>query len=1620
MAHSILEKFHPLVRSWFVNTFGTPSPPQAQGWIPISEGKHTLIVAPTGSGKTLAAFLWCINQLVNEKFSYGDVIASSNEVGTKQSPKSNKRLLRHPEHNIGIPRNDTETGVKVLYISPLKALNNDIHRNLEIPLNGIANEAQAQNLHLPPIRTAVRTGDTTQAERASMLKHPPDILITTPESLYLMLSSEKARRMFHSVQYVIVDEIHAISNNKRGVHLSLTLERLEELIKQRHTERSSEETRHSVTKTFVRIGLSATQRPLEEVAKFLGGLEWENRKLLPRPVQIVDAGYKKSVDLQVICAPLDFTDMPADSAWISIYPKLLEMIFHHRSTLIFVNNRRLAERISAKLNEMLEGETDTFNNYAVPFHPSLSPFGRRLDSSRGELERGLAPFKVFAYHGSMSRTVREQLESDLKTGKLRALVTTSALELGIDIGSVDLVIQIQSPKGIARGLQRVGRSGHLVSAQSKGRIFVTHREDLLESAVVAKAMTEHAIEQTFIPRNCLDVLAQQIVAMVGVEEWNTEELFDLIRRSYCYHTLTENIFHSVLAMTAGRYTHEEFRELRGRIVWDKLHNTLTSLPGSSKLALTNAGTIPDRGYYGVYLEDLKTKVGEVDEEFIYESRTGDTFILGSNVWRMVDIDASKVIVQPAPGHPARMPFWRGEMIGRTYELCVRLGEFIEQLSNPATSLPLTGRGLGRESQHSPSLLREEDRGEGHQNDALSFLNSFPIDEHSTRNIIEYISDQKSATQIVPSHKTIVVEGFRDEVGDPRIVVHSRFGKGINGLLGIVLHHHLQQRLGIEIQMLYNDDGILFRCSDVERLPLDLLSAIDFASAQHIILDELPSSPLFGALFRQNAERALLLPKGLPGKRRPFFLQRLKAADLLQIVKQYSDFPIVIETMRECLNDVLDFEHFKEILAHIETGEIRVHTVQTEFPSPFASSLLFDFTMVYMYEWDDPKSPAKESAEMHAQLNRELLSEVVELDAVKTVVRNDAVTKVEEQLQFTSSTRKARSASELMEIFLRLGELTDAEVRERSGDAAFIRTLKEKNIITEILLGPTHYAVLTEELPIYLSVSSIPKEQIPADKGAPAQKAFTRDEALRYLIMRMLRSHGPVTVADIASRFALEADECTSILNVLKKKENVIAGMLTQDSTVEQWCYRPNLERIHRASINILRKEIKPATLADFTQLLLRWQHKHPATFEQDEDGVRNIIDNMQGYTLPTELWEAEIFRTRVLRYDGSIIRSLASRGEIVCVGTSSGKSQWITRGDGIYFLEEKEKAMEGMSSSSTKVYHFLKENGASFLSDIREGLNLSLAALNRALADLFWRGLVTNDVVDEVLNVKRYRDSDGVHLQGGLHLPDERIEIVNPRRNPFSTTAMRGVRQALKNVPGWHGRWSLVHTRNILGAKVTDEEKIQRQAQQLLLRYGIVAREIAKREENFLPWSQLAMELQRMEMRGEIRRGYFVEGLSGMQFALPEAVSMLETIQSERTINEEPMVVNACDPANPYGAGVETPITEPFAASERFGTIKRLASNFIIFHKGMPLLWLENFGARIFFISPMESSSTVDPITRGLLHFVNHVRASYPARHEIVVEYCDNLRPSESPAAEILRSVGFYRDKIQTMRLDVR
>ena len=1511
IAPSSLNDFHPVVRRWFEKTYANPSPPQVLGWPSIAAGRNTLILAPTGSGKTMAAFLWAINHCV--------------------------------EQHLG---GEVDPGVRILYVSPLKALNNDIERNLVAPLEGIRREAEVEGLTIPHLRTAVRTGDTPQAKRASMLRRPPDILITTPESLYLMLTSRQARKIFRTVQYCIVDEIHSVCSNKRGVHLSLSLERLQQIALQE----------------IVRIGLSATQRPLETIAAFLGGQTQIGGSLRARDVAVVNAGQRKSMDLQVVCAAADLSVLPQESLWPMVFGEILDHIRRHRTTLVFVNNRRLAERVAAKLNEMAAGDDNegfaagrTFNLYAVPHAAS----GRNDSATPSRLGEQGAPDTplVQAYHGSMSRQAREGMERDLKEGRIRGLIATSSLELGIDIGSIDLVLQLQSPKGVARGLQRVGRSGHLVMAESKGRIYPTHREDLVESTVVGRAMAEHDVEPVSIPTNCLDVLAQQIVAMVSVEEWNADELYTFVRQSYCYRDLPHAQFDGVLQMLAGRYSTEELRALHPRISWDRVNAILRALPGSSRLAVTGGGTIADRGYFGVYLEDGKTKVGEVDEEFVFETRAGDTFILGTSVWRVTGIDANRVSVVPAPGQPARMPFWRGEGIGRSVELGRQIGKFRRELAD-----------------------RLDDAG------CLPWIQSeYPVDSRSAWNIQEYFRRQRAATSAIPNDRLLVVEGFRDELGDPRLVVHCALGRRVNGLLGLVLAHYLHQRTAAEPQMLYNDNGVLLRCPDVDQLPLDLFRGITAAEARQVVIDEVLDSPLFGGQFRQNAARSLLMPKLLPGKRMPLWLQRLRAADLLQVARRSSDFPIVIETIREVLNDILDFRHFVDLIMEIERGTVQVRHVHTEVPSPFAASLLFDFIAVYMYEWDQPRA---DRLSQYVAINREILAEIVDLDTLASLIRPDALIEVENELQHSLPGYRTRSPEELMELLIRLGDLTEEEILARcEGDARqLLRILAADGRAREIDFPSGRRWIAGEEEELY--------------------KAISEEENARRIVGRYLQNHGPVSTSELAGRFGFARERVDHLTGLLEGSGGFVRGNFRPSdlpgAEEPQWCYRPNIERIHRKTISILRREVTPSSPAEFSEFLLHWQHVHPSTRENGPAGLEEVLDQLAGIPLPAEIWERDILRQRIQDFTPDLLSEQTRRGEFIWIGNGPGRLMTTRRGEAGIFLPPA-GSLSDLSAPAREMLEYFDRHGASFLADLRGSSGRSLAALNAALAELLWGAWITNDVFAELGSVRR-------SIRLGPETPAERIVLTRPRAHPWRSLAVRSARRAIKEVPGWSGRWSPVRVPPVMGPVVSESERAAAQARQLLSRYGIVAREFHRRE-NILPWSAIAAELQRMEMRGEIRRGYFVEGFSGMQFALPEAVEELRRVKSSQTESSDIVLVNSCDPAFLFGAGVELPQREGTG-----GQITRLPGNTMAFAGGEPVIWIENEGTRIRTLGRPDTETVIAALE--CLIALTKLPAPLKPIQGIRIEYWDGERPAGSSWAEVLRGLGFRGDANQTMRFD--
>ena len=1498
-----LEAFHPLVRRWFRRAYGDPSPPQRLGWPPIAAGENTLILAPTGSGKTLASFLWAINHVVEQ-------------------------LLDAP----------LAPGIRILYVSPLKALNNDIARNLEAPLAGIRAEALEEGIALPPIRTAVRTGDTSTQQRRAIATDPPHILITTPESLYLMLTSPVTRMIFRTLQYVIVDEIHAVCGNKRGVHLSLSLERLQEIADQE----------------LVRVGLSATQRPLERIAEFLGGFAPDpgsTEGSLPRPVTIVDAGRRKEMDLQVICAPDDFSLLPQDSVWPLVFDEIMEDIRSHRTTLIFVNNRRLAERVAAALNERLtEVPGPVTQLYNVPRSTAWS------DPDHAPQPVADIPQLVQAYHGSMSREAREEMEQKLKAGELRALVSTSALELGIDIGTVDLVIQLQSPHGIARGLQRVGRSGHLVSATSKGRIYASHREDLVESVVVARAMAEHEVEITTIPQNSLDVLAQQIIAMVAVEPWPVDRLFSVVRRSACYHTLSRDLYMRVLDMLAGRFAHEAFRDLRPRISWDRVNNMLAALPGTRHLATTSGGTIADRGYFGVYLEDGRTRVGEVDEEFVYESRTGDTFLLGSSVWRVMDIDANRIIVSPAPGQPARMPFWRGEGIGRSYELGSEIGAFRRELEarvDTAGALP---------------WIQKE----------------YPVDPRGAWNVLEYARRQKEATGCLPTDRHLIIESFRDEVGDPRVVVHCCFGRRVNGLLGLYLAHVMATRTGVEPQMLHNDDGILLRCHDADEIPVDLFAGLVSEDVEQFVLDEILHAPLFGGQFRQNAGRALLMPRAMPGKRTPLWLQRLRATDLLHAVRQFEDFPIVIETVREVLNDVLDFPRFRELLRRLVDGSLTVSTVHTEFPSPFAAGLLFDFIAVYMYEWDQPR---QDRQSQYLTLNRELLASVVDIEAVGSLIKPEAIADVESALQHAREGYRARTPEELMELLVRLGDLSEEEVAERvEGDA---------RAMLEILAGNGR-AARTDSTPTPLWV---------AGENSALYARITDDEASAAILRRFVEHHGPVSTSELARRYGFSEDRIHRATTRWTNDRSMVKGRFRpapEGRTAEQeWCYRPNLETIHRRSIILLRKEIHPCTLPEFTRFAIEWHGAvQPPASADPVHALELTLDHLAGLSLPAEYWEMHVLPAYRAKHPHPDAPALPALPGFVWCGDGPGKLRVFRRGEGAVFLEPSDPSLlENLNEAPGRVYRFLKENGASFLQDIRNGSGLTLAALNAALAELFWSRLITNDDLPEILALKRATRSDGKE-------PVEPVQVIGPHSRRRFAPIVQHARKALRDVPGWSGRWSILHLPAVLGPALDPAERAARRVDVLLARHGVLAREFCRRDEIAL-WPELIGELQRREMRGEIRRGYFVEGLSGMQFAVPEAVDRIRRVRGEAP-GSRIVMLNACDPANPYGNGIDL----PFAGARNV----RTPSTYCVFAGGTPVLLAELNGERLFSAPDADGAMLMEAL-RSLMALTKRPSEIRPFR-QIHVRSCNGTTPGTDALAGLLAELGFVRDAGQTYRYE--
>lgn len=1592
---NLLDAFLPPTRAWFTATLGHPTPPQAHGWPAIQRGDHTLILAPTGSGKTLTAFLWGIDQLFHELV---DAI---------------------PTEGVADKRN-TQHATRLIYISPLKALNNDIERNLRVPLAGIRKTARELGSDLPEISVAVRSGDTPSRERQAMLRKPPHILITTPESLYILLTSPKARELFRTVRTVIVDEIHTLTGSKRGVHLALSLERLQ----------------HLAAAPIQRIGLSATIRPLEEVARYLGGYSWqgtgEARSLTARPVTIVDAGYRKKLDLLVETVVEDFRNLPGDSVWPSIVPRVLEQIRQHQTTLIFVNNRRLAERTADWLNEQMASEEGTGAGLIEGgVAKGLGLFGA---------SRGQAANPIRAHHGSMAKEVRLALENDLKAGRLPALIGTSSLELGIDIGAVDLVVQLQSPKAVAQGLQRVGRAGHLVGQTSKGRIYPTHREDVMEAAAVAGGMLRGEVEPLHTPRNALDILAQQIVAIVSVEPWSVTELYDLVRGAYPYSDLTWRAFTAVVEMLSGRFPSVAHRELRARLVWDRVNDQVAALPGARLLALTNGGTITDRGAFGAYLGDGKTKLGELDEEFVYETRVGDTLILGSQVWRVIEVTDDKVLVADAPGATPRMPFWRGDFPWRPYELGQRVGEFRRAVAEQLTTL--------RHTLDLPSyraLLEQRDV-EAVQALLQWLRQTYALDANSAWSVIDYVAGQLDHAGAISSDRTILVELFEDTLGDPRLVIQTPFGGKVNGLWGLALASALRERAGVEVELESNDDGILFRFPDADAdIPLDLITGMTPSEARERILQELPNSAVFGAQFRQNAARALMLPSAGKGKRTPFWLQRLRAKDLLQIVRKLPDFPIVAETYRDCLEEVMDLPHLEEVLNAIQQGTIRVQVLESYTPSPVAQSLLWDLIAFYMYEWDTPKA---ERQLQTLAINRDLLQDLLKEVNLADLLKPEAVAAIREQLQRTAPTAQARTSEELASILLELGDLATSEIAQRAtvDPSGWIGQLAGAQRIVEVAIptarGPQTRWVATEYLPEYVTAFNLdarpegPRHEFARIliQSEAIQSAFIRanprpEEARRAILERFLRQAGPVTSTIILARYAFPAEWLTQELERLVENRELAHGqfspstMTTATDGAPEYIDRHTLEQMHRRTLTLLRKEIRPVPLPVYADFLTHWQHLYPSARVSGEGALRTILQQLRALPVVGRMWEGAVLPLRLANYQSTELAALCQSGDLVWVGAGGvdprrSRIRFLFRGEGSLYLEPPLADLATLSTDAQAIFAFLQREGAVFATDLRTALERSEAAVESTLLELVMAGLVTNDSLFALQRIvhgsaprptQAQRPLSSLEAQLAERLGSRESRSALGRRPSHSemAAARRRVRHRLDRgeeelapLPQ-EGRWSLVHRFGVMGKAPALADQVAQQARQLLARWGVVTHDSLTSELGAWDWSLLYQEFQRLEVRGEVRRGYFVQGLPGVQFALPAVVEQLRAGSGAEVTTDDPLVLlNACDPANLYGATLPE---GPLRFDGQPLTFARIPSTWLVLHRGLPILLIEGNGAQLTTGQGVDDTLVQAAMTCWLGHVRHHER-------RLTVERWNDDGILGSAGQPLLEAVGFYRE----------
>jgi ATP-dependent Lhr-like helicase len=1459
--------FHPVLKSWFAATFESVSPPQAQGWPSISAGNHTLILAPTGSGKTLAAFLWSIDELFRRGLD---------------DPKFDKN-----------PR-----GIHTLYVSPLKALNNDIQRNLNVPIKEITNIAVELGYSAPQIRTMVRTGDTPPKLRQSMLKHPPHILITTPESLYLVLNSDKGRQLFSHLRYLILDEIHSITTNKRGVHLSLSLERLMPLCR----------------KEPVRIGLSATQKPLDRIAAYLGGQKKFNSELKPRAVSIIDCGQRKKMDLKVIAPVPDFADLSDASIWPAVLKKLYDFITSHKTTLVFVNMRSQTERLTRQLNEMHKDKTSgTTTDFAMP------------------------------HHGSMSREMRFDVEDKLKKGKISAVIATSSLELGIDIGSIDLVVQLEAPKSISGALQRVGRSGHLLKATSKGRIIPLYAADLDDAAAIVHCMKSADIEEVVIPQNCLDVLAQQIVAEVATKTWPRQELYHLFQQSYCYRHLSVETFNQVLLMLTGRFSDSKVPALKPVINWDKVNDCLIALPGTRLLANLNGGTIPDRGYFGVYLSGVNKRLGEMEEEFVFESKIGDIFYLGNNEWRIESIAQDRITVIPASSVKPRAPFWKGELGYQAHTTAEKIGAFREIfLENISRNKPIED-------------IAEE----------------YNLDIYTAQNLLKFLTKQQQLTEKIPTHRQILAESFYDAARELHLVVHTSSGGRVNALWAIACAAILEIQIDSEVQYSYDDDGFILRFRETTDPPVfETLFQKTPEELEQLLIERIAAAPVFAIQFRYNAARSLLLTRSRPGKRIPLWLQRLRAADLLQAIKKYPDFPILVETYRSCLQDIFDLNGLLKTIKNIQKGTIQTKIVHTPYPSPMVSGLIFNFVSNQVYEQDRSRAPGEVAA-----ISNSLLMDVFARETVPAIISEETINKSRMRWQHLNQENQAKDAEQLFLIIQKLGPINTEDLSQRSREniSPWIEKLKAQNRIVEIQ-EPVSGLIAAEDDPCFRDLSS--------------------PENAQKVICRFLESEGPVSSERISRELLISDSQIESILSQLYSEREVVKGQLLKNSDETFWCHKDNFAELYRRAIAVRRRNITSVEQDVYYRFLLHWHGISGNTMS-----LQTLIEKYRGIYYPILFIEREILRSRLCgqKPDDLLakiedLNNLISRGEVIFRIRRDGPESkkiigFMRRGEGSIFttsLDEIEISIQP-DADDKMVHNFLQENGASLYADIEKGTGLSSISLLNIIVKLLYTGFITTDNYSCILSA-----------------PDR---VTYGTRRSQSHVSRQVVRKKVQDqIHLRTGHWFLTTSFAVMGRKNSLEEQIEHQARLMLLRHGIVVKEWYRREKGLLPWYQIFQALKRMEWQGEIRRGYFIKGLSGIQFALPEAMDLLQSLPDKEYYSES-ILVSTIDPALPLGGNVDWGLIN---SKGKNVPITRAAGNHLLFFQERPVLYSENYGNRLWTLSAFDKKKAEKIV--GTLKTWLRLPASLRPRKKLILETIDDVVAADSKLAGIFMSIGFEKE----------